>query len=284
MNETTTKLRQGIQSIEVGAKLLRVLAARGRPTMLRDLASEAGMSAAKAHRYLVSYIRAGLVEQDAYNGRYDLGAFSLELGLSSLARLDPVRLAGPILDQLCEDINETVSLAVWGTHGPTIVRLVEPWGPITVTLRPGSVLPLTRSATGRAFAAFGDSAAARKLLDQEVRALAKSSGISLAAAKAQIDPVLDEIRCQGIGRASGSHTPGINGFAAPVFDFSGKMVASITALGAIGHFDDAWNSPIANAIRQAANALSVRLGHSAAGAPAPEPEAITPAPKKKANP
>ncbi|WP_186409176.1 helix-turn-helix domain-containing protein, partial [Candidatus Accumulibacter aalborgensis] len=49
------KQRQGIQSIEVGTRLLRALAAHGRPMMLRDVARNAGMPAAKAHRYLVSF-------------------------------------------------------------------------------------------------------------------------------------------------------------------------------------------------------------------------------------
>jgi hypothetical protein len=82
--------RQGIQSIEVGVPLLRVLADHGAPMMLRDLAKAAGMPAAKAHRYLVSFVRTGLVIQDAnQSGRYDLGHFALDLGLASLARLDP---------------------------------------------------------------------------------------------------------------------------------------------------------------------------------------------------
>ncbi|MCB1966488.1 MAG: helix-turn-helix domain-containing protein, partial [Candidatus Accumulibacter sp.] len=76
--------RQGIQSIEVGSRLLRALAASQRSMMLRDLARNAGMPAAKARRYLVSFMRMGLVEQDANTGRYDLGEFSLELGLASL--------------------------------------------------------------------------------------------------------------------------------------------------------------------------------------------------------
>ena len=65
-----TKPQQGIQSIEVGARLLRALAANGRSMMLRDLAQNAAMPAAKAHRYLVSFMRMGLVEQDANTGRY----------------------------------------------------------------------------------------------------------------------------------------------------------------------------------------------------------------------
>jgi hypothetical protein len=46
---------------------------------------------------MVSFLRIGIVEQDASGGRYDLGAYALELGLSGLGRLDPVRLSGPIL-------------------------------------------------------------------------------------------------------------------------------------------------------------------------------------------
>ena len=112
--------RQGIQSVEVGFSLLRVIAANNRPMMLRDIAKGASMPAAKAHRYMVSFMRIGLIEQDSASGRYDLGGDALELGLAGLGRLDPVRLAGPILEDLCEQIQETVALAVWGTHGATI--------------------------------------------------------------------------------------------------------------------------------------------------------------------
>ena len=258
---TTGKQRQGIQSIEVGTRLLRALAAHGRPMMLRDLAKNAGMPAAKAHRYLVSFMRMGLVEQDANTGRYDLGAFSLELGLASLSRLDPVRLGGPILDDLCEQIGETVALAMLGNHGATIVRWVEAGGPITVTLRTGTVLPLVRSATGRAFVAYCRVPFMKKLLERELRDTSEESGQTVAAQIQDLEPIISEIRLHGISRASGSLTPGINGFSAPVFDHTGHMVAAITSLGAIGQFNTEWNSPLAVAIKEAARVLSQRLGH-----------------------
>ena len=44
--------------------------------MLRDLAKSAGMPAAKAHRYLVSFMRMGLVEQDAKRGAMTSGVLS----------------------------------------------------------------------------------------------------------------------------------------------------------------------------------------------------------------
>ncbi|HZY15532.1 MAG TPA: helix-turn-helix domain-containing protein, partial [Ramlibacter sp.] len=87
------KERAGIQSVEVGFGLLQVLAEAAGPLMLRDLARAADMSAAKAHRYLVSFQRLGLVVQDSASTRYDLGPAALQLGLASLSRLDAVRLA-----------------------------------------------------------------------------------------------------------------------------------------------------------------------------------------------
>lgn len=255
------KQRQGIQSIEVGTRLLRALAAHGRSMMLRDLAKNAGMPAAKAHRYLVSFMRMGLVEQNANTGRYDLGEFALELGLAGLARIDPVRLAEPILNDLCENIGETVALAMWGNHGATCVRWVEAGGPITVTLRTGVVLPLSTSATGLSFAAFYRSPYLKKLLDDELRTRAEAANTSLATLTHALEKQLEDIRSHGISRASGSHTPGINGFSAPVYDYTGRMVASITSLGTFGHFNTEWDSPLAISIKEAAAALSRRLGY-----------------------
>ena len=254
------KERQGIQSIEVGFKLLKALSDAQRPMMLRDLASVAGMPAAKAHRYLVSFMRTGIVEQDPATGRYDLGGYALELGLSSLGRLDPVRFAGPILENLCEKVQVSVALAVWGNCGATIVRIIDAGGPITVTLRAGTVLPLSRSATGRAFAAFSRAPDLKRILDEELRQSAETSRIAVTTLRRQLEKTLTEIRQHGISRASGSLTPGINGFSAPVFDHAGSMVAAITSLGPVGEFDVEWTSASAQAMRNAASELSARMG------------------------
>lgn len=253
--------RQGIQSIEVGFRLLRVLSAASRPMMLRDIAKGAGMPAAKAHRYMVSFMRMGIIEQDSASGRYDLGSYALELGLSGLGRLDPVRLAGPILENLCEEIHETVALAVWGNHGPTIVRITDAGGPISITVRAGTVLPLCKSATGKAFSAFGRSPFLKKMLNDELREISETSKVAVTTVRRQFESELTEIRKHGISRATGNLTPGINGFSAPVFDHSGAMVAAITSLGSVGEFSIEWDSDLAKAIIAAANDLSRRLGH-----------------------
>lgn len=158
-----------------------------------------------------------------------------------------------------------MALAVWGTHGATIVRIVDAGAPVTITLRAGTVLPLSKSATGQAFAAFYRSPYLKQLLDVELRAAAETSKTAVTTLRRQLEKRLTEIREHGISRATGSLTPGINGFSAPVFDHSGHMVAAITSLGSVGEFDVEWGSPVAKAMLAAADKLSQRLGHNAAG-------------------
>src|SRR5438105_14854424 len=132
------KEQRGIQSVEVGGKLLHALAHHGRPMPLKDLARDAGMAPAKAHPYLVSFGKIGLVEQDRASGRYGLGPLSLQLGLMSLQQADPVRLAAPLLADLALSIGHTVAIAVWGTRGPTIVLLEESPAAIHVNMPHGT--------------------------------------------------------------------------------------------------------------------------------------------------
>jgi DNA-binding IclR family transcriptional regulator len=263
MNLKQEKIRQGIQSIEVGARLLEALVSAPRALMLRDLAAAADMAPAKAYRYLVSFMRVGLVEQESETGRYTLGAFSLQLGLSSLARMEPVTLATPILRDLGERIRQTVAIAVWGNQGATIVRWFGSNTPVSAGLRLGSVMPLTRSATGAAFLAFLPEATTIDVLRKE---LADNNRFGLSPASAEeIEPWLRQTRRHGLARTS-DFIPGISGMAAPVFDCNGSMALALIALGYTSAFDMTLNGPIAMSVLDIARQLSWRLGFARSAA------------------
>lgn len=247
----TERDRRGIQSIEVGGELLRALVRAGEPMTLGALARDAGMTAAKAHPYMVSFGKLGLVEQDSGTGRYGLGAFALQMGLTALHGLEPLRTATPLIARLSDELRLNVAIAVWGNHGPTIVRIEESSGQIHMNMRPGTVMmPLMGSATGRLFGALLPRRMAEEQLTVE--------GV------AWDDPRLAEVRGQGLARALGNPIPGINAFSAPVFNSDGLLTMALTALGVEGSFDTDWDGPVAAKIRACAAEVSQRLG-----APAP---------------
>ena len=261
----TPSKQQSIQSIEIGGAILRALITSGRPAMLKDIARLSNMPPAKAHRYLVSFQRMGLVSQDLQSARYHLGPFALTLGLSALAALDPPRLSVPILEELCDEIGMGVGLAVWGSNGATIVRYIDTGNAISVSLKVGRVLALHDSATGRCFTAFCSNAVVQQALAAELKQVAAATKTSVADLKKAQDKQNEESRRYGIASAGGSsHIPGINGLSAPVFDHTGKMVAAITALGSAGVFKADPRSKEAAKVKAAAAKLSNLLGYNEA--------------------
>lgn len=259
--------RRGIHSIEIGGQLLVALARHPGPMMLKDLARAADMTSAKAHPYLVSFSRLGLVEQDAASGRYELGPLALELGLTSLQRLDPVRVASAAIVDLAAAIEQTVALAVWGNMGPTIIRLVESSRPVHVNLRTGTVMSPVLSATGRVFCAFLAPRQVQPMIREELARLAKGEEAELHLSAEQVDEDLASVRRRGLARAIGRPVPSVNAFSAPVFDHTRELVLVMTALGPAGQFNTSWEGPIAAALRDCAGSVSQRLGYRAQSLP-----------------
>lgn len=250
------KEQQGVQSVEIGMAVLASLATQPRPAGLSDLAEATGMAPAKVHRYLVSLIRAGMVERFAGSGKYRLGEAALHIGLAALSGLDVMGFAGEALVALRDEIDETVLLAVWGNRGPVVVRWEESSRPVTTNVRPGSVMPLLNSSTGRAFAAFLPEAQTRPYIAEESRrnpALAKD-----------FPKILAETRKHGLARVEGDFLPGVAALSAPVFDHQGDLAAVLSTLGPQGSFDARWKGTVAKALRRAARDLSHRLGYQTA--------------------
>ena len=253
--------QRGIQSIDVGARLLAALADASGALPLKELAARTGLSPARAHAYLVSYARSGLVEQDGVSGRYDLGPLALRLGLASLNRLDPVRIAGARLPELARTSGHSAAMAVWGNHGPTIVRFEQAARPIHVNMRTGTVMSMMETATGVALTAYRSSDAISSVISTlwstpEER---KAAQARIAAAA----PLFAQARQRRLARAAGHPVPGVHAFSAPVFDHAGEAVLAVTLLGPAAEFDVRWSSPLARLLGDFAAEVSRRLGHQA---------------------
>lgn len=260
--EGEEKVRSGIQSIEVGFRLLEVLTNEPRAMMLRDLAKHAQMSPAKAHRYLVSFQRLGVVAQDPVSGRYELGGFALQMGLARLARVDGVKLARHALGQLRDQLDLTMGIAVWGNLGPTVVHWAESSHPVKASLKLGDVMPLLSSATGLLFAAYLPRGKTQAMIERELADSRRSAHTIGPRSETELERMLEDVRAHGAARVAGMLLPTIHAFCMPVFDAAGELALGLTALGHEGAFDLSWDGEIAGALRMCANKLSYELGHS----------------------
>jgi DNA-binding IclR family transcriptional regulator len=242
--------------------LLAFVKLGGRGHMLKVLAAAAGMPPSKAHRYLVSFIRMGLVERDPVSGYYRLGPTAVQIGVSALAGIDAVGLSVEAMIKLHDELNHTIALSVWGKRSPVIVRVEEDDDRLmAVGFRIGKSLPLLTSAAGQLFAAFLPRSTTEPVIREELRANQAKKG-RLIRSMAHAQSLLKEVRARGMSRISGDLTPGICVVAAPVFDHRGYPATVISAIGPIGGMDVNWHGEIARAMKTRTSDLSKKLGFS----------------------
>lgn len=248
--------KHGVQSLEIGMSILRAMVTGQRSMMLKDIAAAADMPASKAHRYLVSLIRSGLVEQDLMTSRYDLGSFALNIGLVAIDRLDRVRLGLSTIAELRDTINETTALAVWGETGPVIVRWERPRRPITVNVVTGTTLDLLTTASGRIFAAWLPKTFADPLIARELKTKAPPN----LKTRSDVEIMLEKVRADGIAPISDHYIKGVESVAAPVFNFKNEITMALVVVGVEGMIDINQNSPVLAELKRSAKELSLRLG------------------------
>ncbi|OXI96152.1 MULTISPECIES: IclR family transcriptional regulator [Burkholderia] len=282
-DDAPPKAQRGIQSVEVGGRLLDALARRRKPLGLSELAAAADLSTAQAHTYLVSLTRLALVKRDAITGNYEPGPLSLRLGLMSIERQPAYRAALPHAARLAEAVGLSVAVSVPGVLGPTIVRIEHGGYPLHVNLHVGSVMSLDTTATGRVFRAFGDPAQLDAMAASQAGAGATLAGAEQPAPDAGVpQQELDAIRARGIERGVDLPSPGVSAMSVPVFDEHGTLQLALTVIGSTGSIDVDWDGPIAAALRDAALQATASLGaaHDAppsASGPAPATPRVPPA-------
>jgi DNA-binding IclR family transcriptional regulator len=206
----------------------------------------------------------GYVEQDPQTTRYRLGPMALRLGFAAMTTVDAIRVARPIMHEICQKLNHTIVLAVWNNGAPTIALKEAAPGPIVIVATEGSTMTLLRSAIGRAFGAWLPQAKTERLLTEELAQLRADPQPGMPRNIREANELFQEIRKRGLSRLTGQLSPTLHSLAAPVFDSNGTISAVLCTVGPAREFDSTWSGSTANELRAAAATLSRGLGYSGA--------------------
>jgi DNA-binding IclR family transcriptional regulator len=256
---TGTGGRRGIQSVEIGLKVLQGVSALGGPSTLSAIAQGCEMAPPQVHRYLQSLIATGMAQQDPATGRYDLGPAALKLGLAALARTDAFKLVDRLISDFVTRTGETVQIAALGPLGPTIVRWYSGSQRVPTSLTVGSVLSLMHSATGLVFLCFASPG--------DTGALVKKEAARSPIGKKQLDATLAQVKREGRATVRGSVIPGLNATAFPIFDLQGHPILSATLLWPQA-LDDPGHETATEELSQVCREISTQLGWTGNAAPA----------------
>ena len=220
------------QSLERGLAILSCFSG-GRPVRgIADLADELGMSRSTTHRYVVTLLELGYLEQDAQR-KYRLGLRVTDLGMSALNSMSLREHAHPYLDELRRETNFTVNLAI--LDGSEVVYIDRVRGSrqgqhqIDFDLHVGSRLPAYCTALGKLLLAYLPESEQKPLIAS--LKLVKGGPNTIASKKA-LKAELDQISEEGLAVGDEELAAEVQAIAAPVRSSGGEVVAAVNLVAA----------------------------------------------------
>jgi DNA-binding IclR family transcriptional regulator len=137
-----------IQSIDRATELLDAIARYPEPVSLKILSAETGLHSSTTFRILAALIQNHLVEKDL-SGNYKLGLKLLQLGARLHSKIDLGALASPVLESLCQQLNESANLTIREGDEVVYIQKATPKRMMHVQQMIGSRAPLHVTAVGK---------------------------------------------------------------------------------------------------------------------------------------
>ncbi|MGO1054325.1 IclR family transcriptional regulator [Crossiella sp. CA198] len=198
-----------VKSADRTVELLEVLASFDRRLTLTELHRELSYPKSSLYMLLQTLVARGWVEVEPDRGTYGIGVRALLVGTSYLDHDPVVRTAIRVMEQVRQEINETVHLA--RLEGDDVVYLAsrESEHHLRVVSRVGRRLPAHSTALGKALLSARPAADAAALVPDSIAPLTANTVTDRDALLAQ----LEDFRRVGYSFEREENTPGLGCFA-----------------------------------------------------------------------
>ena len=259
-------------AVGVLTKVLRIFdALQQSPAGLRlkQISEQTRLNKSTAYRFLSHLEREGYLVREEH-GVYMLGMRLFELASASNHESTLRRVSTPVLRDVLRATGETVNLGV--LHGLSVVYLevLESAHEFRMVSRVGAHQPIYSTALGKALAAFLPADKSEKVLESvEFQALTPHTITNFAQFKEE----LARIRECGFAVDNEELVLGVRCISAPVLNSAGEAIAAISVAGPTSRISEGKIPTFSAAVRNAAHAISVRIGFSMPTVPS-QPESV----------
>jgi len=265
-----------INSLQRGLSLLNLFAGAENALNFAEIAGLSNLPPSTLHRFLVNLESAGYLSCDD-GGNYRLGVSCVFLGQAAVGSLDIRLLGKPYLRELNRRTRETVHLTVRNSAAAVYVEKIDSPEPLRIHSRIGSSVPLHCTAVGKILLAYLPPAEQAPLLEKiELKRFTVNTASNLQELQAE----LQRVRKNGYACDLEEHEPHVRCIAAPIWDHTGAVHASLSVTGPAVRMTMARLRELAPSIQEAGLAISDALGFRRPGKPLREPLQTAPGPAR----
>ncbi len=219
---------------------------------LQEIAERIRMPKTTAFRLVATLERAGfLIRMD--NQRYSLSLKLARLGGLVRSTLGIRDIARPVMLQVNEQLQETITLnAIVGNHR-MVLDVVDTPSPLMSMARLGERMPLLLSASARVLMAYMPA--------EELESVLAANVTTPDFDRAALDRELARFKKQGFGISRGQRVPGLTAIAVPIFDIHDQVRYCLSVTGPSVRIDPR-DHELADIMVAAGRDISSRLGAS----------------------
>lgn len=258
-NEEAVEARESLVTLRRGLALLEALAAAPSTRGLdhATLARRVGFQRSTLYRYLAFLQEAGFVEEAQRSGRYRLGPRVLYLA-ATMHQREFSELAREYVNTLRHRTGETAHATVYDHPYSVTVLISEREAPFGPRVLLGSRRPLHASASGKIFLAHAE----QRRVDAYLAGPLPARTSTTITEVGELRRVMSEVRAKGWAIDQGESYDGICGLAAPVIDFAGDVVGTLSITVATDRLPDDRVRQLVTPLVEEAASLSERMGRT----------------------
>lgn len=239
--------------------ILEAFLVEGRELRLSELCEITGLNKSTAHVVAQSLVDRGYLTQHGKRGTYFLGVRFIEYANVVQRNLHVGEVALPYLTEFCEQVNETAELAVRDGHHAAVLETVRSKQLLSVsgTGRWAAKISLHNTACGKVLLAHVDAGEWKKLRRSlDLTGDTPNTITHLAA----LEKHLAEVRQRGYAIDDEETEIGIRSIAAPVWNFSGEVVAALYVIGPKSRMTNAVMKEHTRLVKECASRVSRAMG------------------------
>jgi len=223
---------------------------------ISDMVKLSNMPKTTVHRMIGSLEDMGLLEKD-HEGKYKLGLLFLQFGHLVSERLDIRKSALPIMHKLSSDVKEAVHLAIRNGNEAVYIEKLDTDQPVRLFTKIGRKAPLYAGASSRIILAHLEAEEREHYLNTIEL---KPVGEGTITNKERLRDILNHSREVGYSFSRAELENYTAELGAPIFDYSGKIIAAISIAGLEIKFDEQHLPGLIQKLKQAALEISLQLG------------------------
>ena len=239
-----------------GLEVLETVCADPNGLGVSEVARITNLDKGNVHRILRSLEIRGYVEQNTTSKKYRASSHVLSLARSVLRGLDIIGLARPVMRDLSIESGESVHLAQRTRFGGVYVAQERQRGRITIETEIGASPIIHATATGKALLCFEEWEIVESLLAKPLVKFTETTIDSIESFKSE----LIQVRELGYAIDNEELTDDVRCAAAPIFDFSGTVIACVGMSGPSSRIEFERLSVMGQMVFDAAKEITRRAG------------------------